>query len=261
MKSSYLQLSKNILYIFLSTLLLTSFNGFSQAPADLKKTIEKAEQKLRGKSSIAELIITTVRPKYQREMQMKIWNQGDDYSLMYITSPARDRGTTYLKRIKEIWYYLPSIERNIKMPPSMMSQSWMGTDISNDDLVKKTSLANDFTPTFIETEKIDGLDCYHISLIPLENSEVIWGKIEIWIDVKNHITMKQTSFDEDMELVNTMQSFNVKEMGGEIIATEMEFFPADHPEQKTTMKYVSIKFDVKIPPQYFTTQYMTRIKA
>ena len=180
---------------------------------------------------------------------------------MYIMEPLRDKGTTYLKRNKEIWYYLPSIERNIKMPPSMMNQSWMGTDLSNDDLVKKTSLSKDFDHTLIGMETISEKECYHIKLIPHENADVIWGKIELWIEKENFNVMKQESFDEDMELVNTMLASDIKNMGGEIIPSKMEFFPADKPNQKTLMEYESIEFDVTIPAHYFTTQYMTKIKA
>jgi len=111
--------------IVILILLLSVSYSIAQNKLQLKEIISKAENKLRGKSSFSELKITTVRPKYSREMQLKNWTKNDDFSLMYIESPARDKGTTYLKREKEIWYYLPSIERNIKMPPSMMNQSWM----------------------------------------------------------------------------------------------------------------------------------------
>lgn len=233
----------------------------AQNEADLSNIIYKAENKLRGKSSVAEMKITTVRPRYTREMRMKTWTQGEDLSLMYIMEPVRDKGTTYLKRYKEIWYYLPSIERNIKMPPSMMNQSWMGTDLSNDDLVKKTSLSKDFEHELLGEENIDGNSCYHIALIPHDDADVIWGKIEIWVETKDFNIMKQESFDEDMELVNTMIASKIQKVSGETIPLHMEFFPSDNPKQKTLMDYISIEFDVKIPSHYFTTQYMTKIKA
>lgn len=248
---------KKLYFLFF---LLSSPILFAQS-IDLSQLIHKAENKLRGKSSVAEMKITTIRPKYTREMRMKTWTQGEDLSLMYIMEPVRDKGTTYLKRYKEIWYYLPSIERNIKMPPSMMNQSWMGTDLSNDDLVKKTSMSNDFDHSLMGEETIDGTICYHIKLIPHEDADVIWGKIEIWIEKEHANIMKQQSFDEDMELVNTMTASNIQKVSGEIIPLNMEFFPADKPKQKTLMEYVNIEFNVKIPSHYFTTQYMTKIKA
>lgn len=249
-------MKKTLLFILV---LGFSFSLFSQE-INLKQIVDKAENRLRGKSSVATMKITTVRPKYSREMQLKSWTQNDDLSLMYISAPARDKGTVYLKRTKEIWYYVPSIERNIKMPPSMMNQSWMGTDLSNDDLVKKTSMTNDFDHELIASEKIEDIDCYHISLIPHDDAEVIWGKIEIWVDKEHFNILKQESFDEDLELVNTVLASNVREMGGEIIPTKLIFYPADKPKQKTLMEYLTLKFNVKIPANYFTTQFMTKVK-
>lgn len=247
--------------IYLLLFLFFSLTIVGQSTAELKEIVSKAENKLRGKSSVSEMTITTVRAKYTREMKMKTWTQGEDFSLMYIQAPVRDKGTTYLKRNREIWYYLPSIERNIKMPPSMMNQSWMGTDLSNDDLVKKTSTAKDFSHTLLKKEKIDGQDCYHIELIPHEDADVIWGKVELWIDLVHYNVMKQQSFDEDMELVNTMVSSNVQQVGKQTIPLRLEFFPADKKNQKTILEYSSIQFDVKIPSHYFTTQYMTKVKG
>jgi outer membrane lipoprotein-sorting protein len=226
---------------------------------DLKQVVSKAENRLRGTSSIATMKITTVRPKYSREMTVKSWTKNDDYALMYIASPARDKGTTYLKREKEIWYYIPSIERNIKMPPSMMNQSWMGTDLSNDDLVKKTSLENDFDHELIDSELINGVECFYISLIPHDDAEVIWGKIEIWVDKQFYNVMQQKSYDEDLELVNTIICSQVKMMDGETIPTKMEFFPADKPKQSTVMEYLSIDYNVNIPEYYFTTRFMNKV--
>lgn len=245
---------------FLIILLLFVNFSTAQSNQELKEIVSKAENKLRGKSSFSEMKITTVRKKYSREMTMKSWTKNDDYSLILIQSPARDKGTTYLKREKEIWYYLPSVERNIKMPPSMMNQSWMGTDLTNDDLVRKTSMEKDFEHTLIKTEDVDGNTCYHIELIPHEDADVIWGKVEIWVDKVYFNILKQASFDEDMELVNTMVGSNVKEMGGETIPTKLEFYPADKPNQKTLLEYISLQFNVKIPEYYFTTQYMTKVK-
>ncbi len=227
---------------------------------DLREIVYKAENRLRGKSSISTATITIVRPKYKREMQLKTWTKTDDYNIMYLMSPARDKGTVYLKRKKEIWYYIPSIERNIKMPPSMMNQSWMGTDMSNDDLVKKSSLADDYSHKLIGDESVNGKTCSHIELVPHEDADVVWGKVEMWIDKELFNVMKQAQFDEDLILVNTMTASKVKDLGGEMIPSFMEIVPADKPDQKTTMEYLEISFDVEIPDSYFSTQYMTRIQ-
>lgn len=259
-------------FILITVVLLIGIAGLSSSTSnediinlteeelDLKAIIKKAENRLKGVSSISEMEITIVRPKYTRSMVVKSWTKGDDFSLMYIKTPVRDEGTTYLKRKNEIWYYLPSVERNIKMPPSMMSQSWMGTDLSNDDLVKRSSLVDDYSSSLVKSETVAGYDCYQIKLIPSDSAEVVWGRVDIWVDKTHFNVLKQKQYDEDIELVNTMVSSKVKEMGGKTIATKMEFTPADEPKQKTKIEYLSIEFDISIPDSYFTTQYMTKVK-
>lgn len=248
------------IFVAIITLAIITTAFISQSEPNLKEIVAKAENRMRGQSSIATMKITTVRPKYSREMRVKNWTKTEDYNVMYIMEPARDKGTVYLKRKKEIWYYLPKIERNIKMPPSMMNQSWMGTDMSNDDLVRKTSYANDFTQKLIGSATIAGVDCYEIELFPLENTDVVWGKIKMWVEKDLFNVMKQEQYDEDLELVNTMNASNVKQMGGETLPARMEIVPADKKGQKTVMEYESLQFDVEIPEQYFTTQYMTRLR-
>lgn len=142
----------------------------------------------------------------------------------------------------------------------MMNQSWMGTDMSNDDLVKKSSFADDYTHRLLGEETIDGKACHHIELIPNEDADVVWGKVEMWIDKELYNVMKQSQFDEDLILANTMTASKVKAMGGETIPTYMEIVPADKPNQKTVMVYNSIEFNVEVPDSYFSTQYMTRIQ-
>ena len=116
---------------YLITILFSCCNLYSQSPEEI---IKIADKRLRGKSSYAEMIITIVRPKWEKKMELKSWSRGVDYSVSLVTSPAKEKGSVFLKRKKEAWNYLPTIERIIKLPPSMMTQNWMGTDFTNDDL-------------------------------------------------------------------------------------------------------------------------------
>ncbi|MGK7371085.1 MAG: outer membrane lipoprotein-sorting protein, partial [Candidatus Halalkalibacterium sp. M3_1C_030] len=107
---------------------------------DATEIVKRADEKMRGESSRAEITMEIIRPTWSRSISMKAWSLGMDYSLILVTAPARDEGTAYLKRGNEIWNWLPDINRTIKMPPSMMSQSWMGSDFSNNDLVEESSI-------------------------------------------------------------------------------------------------------------------------
>jgi outer membrane lipoprotein-sorting protein len=130
------------LFLIFQLALITSI--FAQ---DAIEIVKKADEKMRGKTSQAEMTIKTTRPTWTREMTVKTWIKGNDYAMILIQAPARDKGTVFLKRKKEVWNWLPTVERSIKLPPSMMSQSWMGTDFTNDDLVKESSIVEDYTHT------------------------------------------------------------------------------------------------------------------
>lgn len=222
--------------------------------------VEKAEDRLRGKSSYAEITIDIIRPSWTREMTMKTWSEGNDYALVLITAPAKDAGTVSLKRNKEVWNWLPSIERNIKLPPSMMSQSWMGTDFTNDDLVKESSLSDDYDASFSGDSVIGGRDCYRIILIPKPDAAVVWGKLILFIDKKDLIEMLTRFYDEDGMLVNTLVSSDIKMLGGKLLPARTEMIPADKPNQKTVLIYNSLEFDIDIPDNFFSVQNMSRVK-
>ena len=243
--------------LFFLTLLISQVS-MSQMTAD--EIIEKAEDRMRGTTSYAEMTVTTIRPKWKREMKIKSWTKGDDYSVTLVLSPAKDKGTVFLKREKEIWNYIPSIERTIKMPPSMLTQSWMGTDMTNDDLVKESSLKDDYKKKIVGTETVEGLECYKIVMTPRENVNSIWGKIIIWISKKDYLQLKTKFYDEDNELVNTILGKEVKTLGGKMLPSVMEIIPAKKKGQKTRMTYTKAEFDIEIKDEIFTTQYIKRIK-
>jgi len=242
------------------TLLLLAITQLAQGQT-AKEIIQKADEKARGASSMGEVTIKIVRPKWSREMTMKTWSLGDKYSLSLVTSPAKEKGIGFLKRDKEVWNWMPSVEKMIKLPPSMMMQSWMGTDFTNDDLVKQTSIVNDYDHKIIGDSTIEGRKCWKIEMIPHKDAAVVWGKIEVWIDQKDFIQMKVKSFDENFVLVNTLNASDVKVMDGRVMATHLEMIPADKEGQKTIFIQNSIDFDVEgLDETFFTPQNMKKIR-
>lgn len=226
---------------------------------DAREIVKRAEDRARGKTSLAEMTIQIVRPSWSREMSMKTWTKGNDFALILLTAPAKDKGTVFLKREKEVWNWVPAIERNIKLPPSMMSQSWMGTDFTNDDLVKEASIADDYDQSLIGGETVLDRDCYKIQLIPKPESAVVWGKIILWIDKKDYLMLKAEYYDEENTLVNTMLASDIKMLGGKLLPSRMEMMPADKKGNKTILIYSSLVFDKEISEEFFSTQNMQRV--
>ena len=227
---------------------------------DATEIIRKADEKARGKTSIASITIQIIRPNWTREMKVKGWTKGNDLSMILVTEPVKDKGVVYLKRKKEVWNWIPSIERNIKLPPSMMSQSWMGTDFTNDDLVKEASIVEDYNHSIIGDTVIDQRPCYKIRLLPKPESAVVWGKLLMCIDKKDNLMLYVEYYDEDGKLINTMKTSDIKMLGGRLLPSRMEMIPADKKNNKTVLIYNSLQFDKPIEDNFFTPQNMSKVK-
>lgn len=248
------KLKSVIMLLFVFTTLV------STAQDNAKEIIRKMEDKMKGKSSYVEMSMTTVRQRYTREIKMKTWTKGEDYSLILITEPARDKGTSYLKRVKEMWNYQPNIDRMIKMPPSMMSQSWMGSDFTNDDLIRESSNVDDYTHKIIEEIKYEGYDCWVIEMIPKPESSIIYGKVKIWISKEQYLQLRVENYDDKGKLVNSILFKEVKMMGGRLLPTVMEMIPADKKNQKTIIKYIDAKFNQTIQDSFFSVQNLKNVR-
>jgi len=222
--------------------------------------IKRSDQKLRGNSSRAEMKMTIVRPKWEREVSLKAWSLKDEYSLILITAPARDKGSAFLKRKKELWNWQPTIDRIIKMPPSMMMQSWMGSDFTNDDLIRESSIVKDYTHELDGKEVVLGRECHRIILTPKPEAPVVWGKVITWIDIEEYMQMKVEFFDEDGYLVNTMLGKEVERLGGKLLPSRLEMIPADEEGHMTIIEYKELEFDVSIEERFFSIQNMKRVR-
>lgn len=251
-----------ILYLAaLAGVLITAFQMEAKAQTlTAKEIVKRSDLVFRSSTNQSEIKMTIVRPDWSREMTMKSWTKGDNLGLILITSPARDKGTAFLKMGKEIWNWQPTIERTIKLPPSMMSQSWMGSDFSNDDLVQESSNVNDYTHQILGEEQIGAYNCYKIEMIPDEDAAVVWGKVIMWIDKVNFLSLKVQFYDEDDYLVSTMNSSNIQTMGGRLIPTRMEMIPEDDPGNMTIVEYLSVNFDIQIADNFFSIQNMKNVR-
>lgn len=253
--------SNKILFLAVISVLCQSLSVDAQNTLTAKQIIKKSDDLMQGvKTTKAEMTIKTIRPKWSREMRMKSWSKGKKLSMILITAPVKEKGTVFLMKEKEVWNWIPSIERTIKMPPSMMMQSWMGTDFTNDDLVKQSSVVDDYTHKIIGEEVIEGRNCYKIEMIPNEDAAVVWGKIHTWIDKKDFLQLKVEFYDEDDELVNLMKASNIKKMGGRLVPAKLEVIPVDKKGQKTVMEYISLEFDLPLEDNFFSIKNMKKVK-
>ncbi|MFH0765825.1 MAG: outer membrane lipoprotein-sorting protein [Calditrichota bacterium] len=239
--------------------LLIYTSAFAETP-DAAEIVRRADAHMRGATSFAEMTMRVVKSDWSREISMKAWSKGDKYALILITAPARDKGSAFLLRDKEVWNWAPSIERIIKIPPSMMMQSWMGSDFTNDDLVKESSTVKDYTHKLIGDSTLDGRECYVLELIPKPDAAVVWGKVLTWISQEDYLQLRTEFYDEDGALINIMVGSQVKTMGGRLIPSVLEVIPADKPKQKTVLTYTQLQFDQPLADDFFSEQNMKRIR-
>lgn len=254
-------MKKHLTTISLLTIFSFFFFTSSVFAQDAKEIVRKAEEKFNGeKSSYSEMTMTIVRPKYQRNVEFKSWSETTGNSLTLITAPAKENGQTFLKSGNNMWSWNPSIQRLIKMPPSMLSQGWMGSDYTNDDILKESSLVKDYSHKITGKETIDGMSCYKVELLPLKETNVIWGKIIIWIAEKEYFQLKTEFYDEDNYLVKTHKSSKILLFDDRKLPSVMEILPANEPGNKTVVTIKAIKFNIKVEQDFFSQQNMKKIK-
>lgn len=244
-------------YLIIIITLLSSISLRAQVATEI---IKRADEKWQGMSNYTEMKMTIVRPEYSRDIEFKSWSKDRDYSVTLITAPAREKGQSFLKRKNDMWTWNPNISRFIKLPTSMMSQGWMGSDFTNDDILKESSVVKDYKHKLLGEEKINGISCYKIEMLPTEEATVVWGKVIKWISKEDYDQLKSEYYDEDNELIKSDFSTNIKNMDGKLIPTHIEIHPADKPGNRTIVEIKTIKYNIKMNDDFFSQQNMKRLK-
>jgi outer membrane lipoprotein-sorting protein len=226
-----------------------------------KEIVRRAYENFSGeKSSRNVMSMTIVRPTWERTITFKSWTMGTDFALTLITDPPHEAGQTFLKRKNEMWQWNPTINRLIKLPPSMMSQGWMGSDYTNEDILNESSVVDDYTHEIMGEESINGRLCYKIKLTAKEDAAVIWGHQVRWIDKKDYLFLKAEMYDVDGYLVREELGSNIQKMDGRPIPTHLEIIPVEEEGQKTIVEIREIEFNIPIDESFFSQQNMKRVR-
>ena len=224
--------------------------SMAQEP-DAAQLIRNAMDHWRGLTSYSDMTMTIHRPDWERSMTMRSWSKGDKLSLVRVVEPKKDAGNGTLLNDNNMWTYTPKINRIIKVPSSMMSQSWMGSDFSNKDISKSTDIIDQYDHELITTEERDGHVYYTISSVPHEEAAVVWGK-EVLTVRDDYVLMEQQFWDQDGVLVKSMKTLEVVEMGGRAVARVMRMGKVDMPGEWTQLIANSIEFDLELADNLFT---------
>jgi outer membrane lipoprotein-sorting protein len=222
----------------------------SAAPPDLRSVARRMDDLYRADSCIARLELMSQSGNQKRHLQMKSWSRGKDKALIVIEAPPREAGTATLKIGKDLWNYLPNIARTIRVPPSMMLASWMGTDITNDDLVKDSSYEKDFAMTLEgHSEEPRGW------IVRCEVRPGIvgrWQKLRVWVDEEGQLPVRIEYYDRKGRLARTQRFEDVKEFSGRKVPTRMIFKTEDEEGRETEIRYLNIQYNVDVPESTFS---------
>jgi outer membrane lipoprotein-sorting protein len=237
---------------FLAVLLVTlpALAGADEA-RDATQIVRDAIDHWRGLSSYTVMSMVIHRPDWERSMTMRAWTKGDDRSLVRVVEPKKDRGSGTLTDDDSMWTFSPKINRVIKVPSSMMGQSWMGSDFSNKDVARADDIIDQYTHAILATEKIDDVTVYTIESIPLEDAAVVWGS-EVLKIRDDHVVIEHAFFDQDGELVKTLQTLEIGDMGGRTIATRQRMLKIDDPDEWTEIAVIEVEYELELKDSLFT---------
>jgi outer membrane lipoprotein-sorting protein len=244
-------MTKNLIVgVFLSLIITATLTETNKAQ-DAYSLVEASFNYMRGNASIATVQMTIHRPDWERNMTIKAFTKGQKESLFRIIAPPKDNGNGTLKKGQEMWIYNPKINRVIKLPPSMMSQSWMGSDFSNNDLSKTDSILNDYTHELTGTDRTEGKRIYIIKSIPKPEAPVVWG-MQILKIREDNIILSQEFFDEEFKPVKKMTGSNIQMLGGKLFPRVWRMQKTDTKDKYTELVYKELSFKQKLEDSLFT---------
>ena len=245
-----MKIKLSLLVVFMLLVLFVS-PTFSQEFNSAREIVDAGFNYLRDKTSYAVVEMVIHRPDWERRNEMKAWTKGQDQSLIKIISPAKDKGNATLKNGRDMWIYNPKINRVVKLPPSMMSQSWMGSDFSNNDLAKTDSLIKDYTHKIIGNETHDGKKVYVIQSMPKPKAPVVWGMLELKIR-EDLIFLSEEFFDESLASVKKMTGEDIQMMGGKLFPKVWKMRKTGIDGEYTKLIYNTVEFNLDLGDNVFS---------
>ena len=219
---------------------------------DPKKILDNVDDIYRSNAShgIITLAVTTVN--WHRTLTLEQWSKGQDQTLIKVLKPKKEKGLATLRVDKNVWNYMPKVKRVIKIPSSMMSSSWMGSHFTNDDLVKQSRMAEDYTFSITFEGMREEKNIVEITCLPKNNAAVVWGKVIVTVYRDDFIPLNMIYFDEDLQLSRTLDFKNIKMMGGKMIPTQMVMIPLENPGESTTVQWEEMEFDSNLNDDFFS---------
>ena len=231
--------------------LLLSLPVFAGDECDARNIVRDAIDHWRGLSSYTVMTMVIHRPDWERSMTMRAWTKGQDQSLVRVIEPKKDRGNGTLIDDNNMWTFSPKVNRVIKVPSSMMGQSWMGSDFSNKDIARADDIIDQYDHSILSQEELDDIVVYEIESVPHEDAAVVWGR-EVLKIRSDHVVLEHAFYDQDGELVKKLVSLEIDDMGGRTIAKRQRMTKAEEPEEWTEIGVNEVEYELELKDNLFT---------
>ena len=237
--------------LFLTLVLLAVASVAASAERDARQIVRDAVDHWRGLSSYTVMTMVIHRPDWERSMTMEAWTKGDERSLVRVIEPRKDRGNGTLIDGDNMWTFSPKVNRVIKVPSSMMGQSWMGSDFSNKDIARVEDIIDEYDHTIVATDEVDGVVTTTIRSIPHEDAAVVWGS-EVLKIRDDHVVTEHAFYDQDGDLVKTLVTTDIDEMGGRTIATRQRMVKTEDAGEWTEIAVLEVEYELELKDSLFT---------
>ncbi len=251
---------RNLIFFTLLIFFISVSFLYSENSLTAREIVKRVDKLYRSKTSYGKMEMTIETPHWKRTLLMEAWTEGMEKTFIRILAPKKDKNMATLKIGNQMWNYLPKVNKIIKIPPSMMMGSWMGSDFTNDDLVKEYTFVDDYNFKIIDFKEENSKDRIYIEAIPKENVAVVWSKIIIAVKKDNYIPIWQRYYDDRGDVVRIMYYSEVKKIGNRLIPTKMVMVPLKKKGHKTSFKYLEIKFDIKLKKSIFSLRNLRNLR-
>ncbi len=243
-----------ILILFFFTPILPAH---AENTPDVNTIVEKMDRLYRSDTSYGDVEMMIETEHWKRTLRMDIWSEGLDRTLIHINSPRKDTGIATLRKKTEMWNYFPKINKVIKIPPSMMMSSWMGSDFTNDDLVRESSMINDYQSSIITPDNANP-DYYYIELIPKKDIPIVWARIVLVVRKNDYIPVEESFLDEKGRKMRVMEFSEIRNFSGQEIHSVLVMRPLKKKKKKTVIIYIELKFDINLKADTFSLRHFQK---
>ncbi|MFZ5774518.1 MAG: outer membrane lipoprotein-sorting protein [Thermodesulfobacteriota bacterium] len=228
------------------------------ADQEAVEILRQVDDLWRAGSSSGTMRMEVKTAHYTRTLVMDVWSKGKEKSLVRIVSPLKEKDTASLKDGRAMYTYLPATDRTIRLTSAMMMASWMGSHLTNDDLVKESRLSEDYTPSITFKGERRGRRIIEFTLTPLPEAAVVWGRIVLEVTDQDHLPLVALYYDEDGRLSRTIHFSEIREMGGRLLPTVLTVTPTDKPDEHTLLVYQTLRFNLELADDFFSLLTLRR---